>query len=200
MKTQFINNATHSILLSAALLITTNASAVNYLSDRIYAGIGLAQSDLQINNNNVAAVNNLGGQAKLESNGFGMDIFAGFRFDDHLALEMGYVDLGSANLDDGTTVQEFLEVDSVYLDAVLSHRVSSRIDIFAKAGVSAWSVDNVNTNESTDGEGIHYGAGLDVNLYGDKARALRVKWEHHEFDNVILEGTDSVSASMLFNF
>ncbi|MDH5370433.1 MAG: hypothetical protein OEW99_10435, partial [Gammaproteobacteria bacterium] len=102
MKTQFIKNATHSLLLSTALLITTNASAVNYLSDRIYAGIGLTQSDLQLNDKNVAAVNGLGGAANFENNGFGMDVFAGFKFDDHLALEMGYVDLGSANLDDGT--------------------------------------------------------------------------------------------------
>ncbi|MDH5216630.1 MAG: outer membrane beta-barrel protein, partial [Gammaproteobacteria bacterium] len=187
-------------LLSTALLITTNASAVNYLSDRIYAGIGLTQSDLQLNDKNVPAVNGLGGAANFENNGFGMDVFAGFKFDDHLALEMGYVDLGSANLDDGTTVQEFLIVDSVYLDAVLRHSVSSRIDVFAKVGISAWSVENVVTNESADGEGVHYGAGFDVNLYGDKARAMRIKWDHHEFDNLIVESTDSVSVSMLFNF
>ena len=200
MKNRLSTNTLHCVLLTASLLISNNASAVNYLSERVYAGIGVAQSDLKLNNTNVVAVNNLSGQAKLENNGFGMDAYVGFKFDDHLALELGYVDLGSTNLDDGTTVQEYLKVNSLYLDAVLRHSITSRIDVFAKGGVSSWVADDLSNNESTDGEGLHYGAGFDINLYGDKARAMRVKWEHHEFDNVILESTDSVSASMIFSF
>jgi len=201
MNKHLINNLKHIMqALVLVLLASTNASAAIHLSDHLYFGLGVAQSDLQVNKQNVAALNNLSNQSSLEDNGFGMQTFLGIKFDEHVALELGYVDMGAVNLNDGTTVQEFMEAKSIYIDSVLSQRVTNWLDVFAKVGVSFWQAQDLSNNEKTDGDGMHYGAGFDIDLVGNRARVMRIKWEHHEFDNVILKSTDSISASLMFNF
>ena len=50
------------------------------------------------------------------------------------------------------------------------------------------------------GEGFLYGAGVNINIYNNKDRMLRVEWEHHEFDNITLDNVDTVSVSAIFQF
>jgi len=195
-----INKTLKSLILATALCLTHNmAFAANPITDKLYFGIGLVQSELSVNKNNVNA-NFTNNNSRLDSNGFGLELLAGYKVDDYLAFEIGYTDIGDVSSTNNSVSQNIFSVDSLYIDAKFNHNLTANIDAFAKLGVSMWEINSDVDSTLESGEGLLYGAGFDINLYNNKDRLLRVEWEHHEFDNITLNDADTVSVSAIFQF
>ena len=189
-----------SLSLATVLSLTqSTAFATNLINDRLYLGIGLVQSDLSVNKNNVNA-NFTNNNSSLNNNGFGLEVLAGYKIDEFLAFEIGYTDIGDINSTENTVSLNLFSVDSLYINAKFNHNLSNNIDAFAKLGVSMWEVYKDYDSTLESGEGLLYGAGLDINIYNNKDRVLRLEWEHHEFDNITLNDADTISASVIFHF
>lgn len=192
-----------AMVFAATMLASVSSTSYAEISSPVggYFGIGVNNSDFSINKQNAVTSNQLSNQSSFEDgSGGGLDIFAGIKLDEHLAVELGYSDIGSITINDGVSQTEFLSAESLYIDTVISKDLTSNIDMFVKMGISLWELRDANDRVTEDGTGINYGAGLDVNFYGNKERVMRIQWQHQEFDGITLEGADSISASMVFNF
>lgn len=189
------------ILIALAMMLASSAvNAEGSLNEKIYMGFGISETSLKINQNNTIIVNGLEKQSVFEDDGFGLTAYVGIRLDEYLSLELGYNDMGSVQLTDSQGGNNFLDVQSVYVDAVLSRQVIKNIDVFALVGVSVWELTGKYEEPVSDGTDLRYGAGMDINLYGKRNRLVRIKWEHQEFDNLILSDSDTISASLMFKF
>ena len=180
-------------------LQTSPAVASPVESEAIYFGIGLSQSTISQNQQNVAARIPGGDQLDFEADGFGIKLTAGVELDKHLGMEIQYSDIGSIAVTDGTITEQLYEAESLIINTVLRQTVSKNVNVFGKLGASLWRLTDDNSEDIDDGNGLFYGAGFDINVYGNKDRTLRVEWEHHEFNNIILDSVDTVSLSLMFN-
>ena len=199
MKKQTIK--TTNIVLAAALLMSAR-SAFAEEKQRIgfYFGAGLSQTSLVANQQNLAVAYSTNPQSTFETSGFGLELMGGIKIDQHLAFEIAYTDIGSIALDNGITQQKVFSADLINVSAVLSHPLTDDIDAFGKLGVSLWETYDNDLNTMDSGNGLLYGAGLDINVYGSDSRTLRIEWKHQEYDNIILSSADTVSISAVFNF
>ena len=182
------------------MLMSSSVFAAGLPNDPFYFGAGLVQTNLSINQENVVSLNGLSGQADFENDGHSLKLLVGVDLDEHLSFELGLVDLGSVSLSDGVTTQKFISAESIYLDSILRQAIGDDVNVFALLGVTSWEVTNEFDETSTAGTGLHYGLGFDVNIYGSNNRVMRVLWDRHEFDQIILDEADSVSISVLFKF
>ena len=201
MKSFAINKIRNTVVASILMLVgASSAFAFDLPKDPFYLGIGLLKSEIKINQNNIVAINGLNQQSVIENDGVGLQLIAGLDLDEHMAIELGLSDMGAVTLDDGVTRQQFMSVLNMNLDTVFKHRISQSFETFAKLGIAFWEVSGDNLDDSVGGSGLHYGLGFNVNIYGTTDRVLKVLWEHHEFDQTLLEGAESISASLVFNF
>ena len=192
---------TKKYVLATTLLITTTiASAENYQKIGFYFGAGLSQTNLIANQPNLSAAYSTNPQSTFEPNGFGIGLMAGIKLDQHLAFEAAYTNIGSIALDNGTTQKKAFNADLFNINAVLSTPISNNINAFGKLGISLWETYDDDLNTMDSGNGLLYGAGFDINVYGNDKRTLRVEWTHNEFENIIFESAATVSVSALFNF
>jgi hypothetical protein len=82
----------------------------------------------------------------------------------------------------------------------LSNQVTERIRLFGRIGTHFWDISEssgaLNTiNNAVD---LTYGLGVDINIYGDRSRQLRLQWNHYEYDGVFIDNGDIISVSLLF--
>lgn len=196
----YLTKLIRNTALALMLITSSSVFATGMPKDMLYFGFGMVQTDLNINQENIIAINGLGAGSTFKNNGLSLNLMVGINLDEYLSFELGAIDLGSISLNDGTTTQEFMSATTVYTDAVFKQQISDNIKSFVKLGVSFWSTLNKSNDNTSEGLGLHYGAGLDINVYGASNRVMRLLWEHHEFDQVILNDADSLSLSVLFHF
>lgn len=77
---------------------------------------------------------------------FGFKVYGGYQFSPYFALEAGYFDLGSYNLDtavlpSGTLLSD-MDVRGINFDAVFTLPVSDKISMFARAGMNKIELDS----------------------------------------------------------
>lgn len=191
-----------TLAVCTALLANMMASstALSAERERLYFGAGISNSDLQINQKNIIAANNLNPQSTFDNHDTGVEFILGVEVDEHLGFEIGYADLGSVALNDGTATRDYYTVDSLHVSALLGTAVTDNVDVFARLGISAWEIYDDQDDSVNIGDGLLYGLGTNINIYGMKDRVLRLEWKHHEFDDVTLTDSDTVTASVVFNF
>ena len=84
-----------------------------------------------------------------DSDDFGWKLYAGYQFNDHLGLEVGYLDLSSfsrrATLSGAPgffgslpSLTEETEIDSYGISVVGTYPISNQFSLFAKVGASNW--------------------------------------------------------------
>jgi OOP family OmpA-OmpF porin len=145
-------------------------------ADGFYLGAGIGRADFEVPGQL--------GVFKLDDTGY--KIFAGYRFLPFLAVEGGWVDLGTAAAGDpGTRVEASAELAAAQVMGILP--ANPRFDLFLKLGYAAWSsktiveADGSRTDES--GGDIAYGAGFHVRI--TPAFAVRFEWESFgDFKNI----------------
>ena len=104
----------------------------------------------------------------------GVKLFAGYHFNEHLALEGGYVDLGEFDVEarPGSSV----EIDGFQFVAVGIIPIKEKFSVFGKAGAYAWDADG----ELGDYQGTVFTFGVGVTYAGKVA--VRVEWERFDID------------------
>ena len=191
-----------SILLASILALSplSPVYADENPAQNIYFGVGVSLTDLQLNEDNILANINLNGQYQFDNSSPAFKLFAGYRFDQYLAIEMDYTSFGNTAIDNGNQKTILFSADSLVISMALNYPVTQNIDLYGKLGVSAWIMDSSREILKTDGTGMAYGVGLDINLYGEKTRVMRVEWLEQSFDDVFLSQSSTLSASIVFRF
>lgn len=194
------NKHTLQKLTLACILVTSFTSVAQANNTGFYFGAGVSQTNLEANQQNMSVAYGTDPDSSFETNGLGLSLIAGITLDEYLSFEVTYTGLGSIALDDGTTQQKMFDADLFNLAAVLSHPISDKVDIFGKLGVSYWSTLDEDVDTLVSGSGIVYGAGFDINIYGNKNRTMRIEWQRQEFENITFESADTITASAIFKF
>lgn len=136
-----------------------------------------------------------------ETTGDSWKLFAGYRFGRHLAVELGWHDLGEQICCTGVADLGFSSsVDGVSA-AIIGRWPLRRIALFAKAGALDWSEDGTLISligpspGSASGTDLLLGAGFELDL--PAGFGIRGEWEGYEFGSV---STDSAWISVLYRF
>ena len=136
-----------TLLLSSAFCAT--ALCAQAADHGLYSGVGMGQSHDK-------------GSYKDRDTAF--SIFGGYDFNRYLGVEAGYADLGKLEY----TGQVPLEATAPYLVAVGKLPVTEKVDVYAKAGINRWSLDNANpalTGTADDsGTDPTYGLGVQYRI------------------------------------
>ncbi|MDH3670350.1 MAG: porin family protein [Gammaproteobacteria bacterium] len=122
----------------------------------------------------------------------GQKFYGGYQFTDRYALEGGYTDLGSFDIDVPLVAGD-VEVDGIQVAGVASFPLRDRFSIFGKAGIYMWDSDvSVPVlGSSDDGTDIMYGFGLN---YGAGNWGVRGEWEHFDADDDV----DMLSVGVIY--
>ncbi|MCF6257615.1 MAG: outer membrane beta-barrel protein [Gammaproteobacteria bacterium] len=167
---------------------------------RWYAGVGVSASDLTFNEANLSAMYSDGSDASFRQGGDTFKLFAGYQFDPLLGIELGVTSFGEIVMDTDLSQRNVFTANALYLNAVITQPVLKNIDLQAKFGMSFWSLMDNDDNEIESGQGLTYGVGMNIDLYGSDERTLLIEWERYNFSGVALQEADSMSASIKFRF
>jgi len=170
------------------------------IEKRWYAGVGVGATDLTFNETNLSAMYSGGSDSSFRQGGNTFKLFAGYQFDPLLGVELGVTRFGEIVMDSIPVQRNLFTVDAVYVDAVVTRPVFKNIDVQAKLGMSFWSLTDDDENDIESGQGLTYGAGLNIDIYGSKERTLLIEWERYNFSGVALKEADVISASIKFRF
>ncbi len=150
------------ILLVAPLLGGTSLAADN----GVYLGVALGQSETRLR---AASIN-------LSDRSSGFKLFGGVRPIDMLAVELEYVDFGSAS-DAGARADT--KAGAGFLVGYLPLPIPL-LDVYGKAGAAAWKIDARNPLVALSDSGSSFawggGAGLHFGSFG-------MRLEYEKFDN-----------------
>ncbi len=127
----------------------------------------------------------------------GTKFYGGYQFTDRYALEGGYTDLGSFDINTpfpGTPAGGDIEVDGIQVAGVASFSLPNSFSIFGKAGVYMWdfeaSIPGFGSFDD-DGTDIMYGFGLN---YAVGNWGIRSEWERFDGD----DGVDMLSVGVIY--
>jgi len=152
------------------------------------------------NEANLSAVYSNGSDASFRQGGDTFKLFAGYQFDPLLGIELGVTSFGEIVMDTDLSQRNVFTANALYLNAVITQPVLKNIDLQAKFGMSFWSLMDNDDSEIESGQGLTYGVGMNIDLYGSDERTLLIEWERYNFSGVALQEADLMSASIKFKF
>lgn len=138
------------------------------------------------------------------------DVYMGVQPASYLALEVGYIDLGSFQTRIGGTTNE-LEAEGFYGDAVIIGRISDRFDLHGKAGLFQWNIERRSGGSTTKGNDadLTFGGGFsavvsDFRGAHDTSRMeIQGEWTRYRVDSSLLSergDVDVYSLSLVGHF
>jgi hypothetical protein len=161
-----------------------------------YLGAGLTQTDFKL------SVDGLNDSETLDDNSF--KVIAGFRPLNWLAFEANYIDLGSAEFEDGSGVE--IDSSAITASALFLAEVGI-VDFYARAGVAKWDSDfsvpavgGGSISESDDGWEPTFGAGVGVHFGSIGARLEYEMFETEALDDFVNNDISTISLSVTYTF
>jgi hypothetical protein len=172
----------------ALIAAAPNAQAAD---NGFYLGAGVTKTDFEL------SIDGLDEEEKLDDNAF--KVIAGFRPLNWLAAEVNYMDLGSAEFEDGSGVS----IDTTAISAsALFIAEFGLVDLYAKAGVVKWDsdFDAPGGNVSDDGFEPLFGAGVGVHFGSVGARLEYERFETESLDDQVNNDIGIISLSVTYTF
>ena len=122
----------------------------------------------------------------------GQKFYGGYQFTDRYALEGGYTDLGS--FDVNAVPGADVDVDGLQFAGVATYSLPNNFALFGKAGVYNWDQDGNGTAlvPDDDGTDIMFGFGLNYNAGN---WGIRGEWERFDADDDV----DMISVGVIYN-
>lgn len=190
-------------LFFSALIITLIAISSNSFasSPAFYLGVGVGQSMFEFNEPNIIGdYPQLSNASTIKDDATAFSFYGGIPFDEYLSLEFDLVLAGDIAAREANRNRKLFDVSTLAITAMLSKPVSENTRFFGRLGAHLWDISESSGNLDTINNAVDltFGFGVDINIYGDKSRQLRVQWNHYGYDGIYLEDSDIVSVSLLF--
>lgn len=190
-------------LFFSALIITLIAISSNSFasSPAFYLGVGVGQSMFEFNEPNIIGdYPQLSNASTIKDDATAFSFYGGIPFDEYLSLEFDLVLAGDISAREANRDRKLFDVSTLAITAMLSKPVSENTRFFGRLGAHLWDISESSGNLDTINNAVDltFGFGVDINIYGDKSRQLRVQWNHYGYDGIYLEDSDIVSVSLLF--
>ena len=188
------------VLLSVLTLLPTIAAA-EY--DQFSVSVGVGNTQFQLNQPGIVnSYIGLSGSSEFNDSATAFSLYGAMQLDEYLSLETDLLIAGDITVRESGQVYKLFDVSSFAVTVALAKPVGERTRIFARLGTHFWDIsqswgDFITINNAVD---LTYGIGMDVNLYGDRSRQLRIQWNHYEYDGVFITDSDTLTANILFMF
>lgn len=156
-----------------------------------YLGAGVGYSDIDI-------CNGVPGGVSCDDNDTGWKLYGGYSFNDNIAVELGWVNLGEATVSGGG-LNASAEADGWELSVLLGGKVTQNLSLYGKLGAFRWDVDaksNFGLSGSDSGTDAVYGLGARYDF--TPTAGMRLQWDR--FNDVGDVDIDLWSVSLEFRF
>lgn len=193
-------NNNKPIILAFLLLAPFTAQAA---SEGYNLGIGIGSSNFQLNEAGIiSGLGNASNNSSFTDSATSFTFFGGIQLDQHLSVDMDLLLLGDITATENGIKTKLFDVSSLAITVGLSQPFNANITGTGRLGVHLWDVSESTNNDDSLGNAVDltFGLGLDINVYGDRSRQLRLQWNHYEYDGVYLDSNDTFSLSLLFLF
>jgi hypothetical protein len=187
-----------SMVTITLITISTNsfASKPSY-----YLGVGVGQSSFEFNEPNIIAdYSQLTATSRIKDDATAFSFYGGIPFDEYLSLEFDFVLTGDISAKEANLNRKLFDVSTLAITAMLSKPLSENSRFFGRLGAHLWDISESSGELDTINNAVDltFGFGIDINVYGDRSRQLRVQWNHYEYDGIYLDDSDLFSVSLLF--
>ncbi|MEZ9303350.1 outer membrane beta-barrel protein [Vibrio breoganii] len=164
-----IKNALTIPLLIAVSFPSLAAESDNITFSHFYGGIKLGSANYGDLGSGVTSV------SEVDDSPFAWGAFFGVQALPWLAFELGYHDLGEADLKD---IPGSYDAKTLDLTAKGSYEMVERLSIFGKIGFQAyeWSANGENVFEDDQGWTPHLGVGLEYQFHKNWSGAVEYTW------------------------
>jgi OOP family OmpA-OmpF porin len=187
-------------IITACLLLTGAWMAAAPAAAQAYIGFGAGKSDYDSGN----MIPDLITSGSVDGKDTGYKLFGGFQFNRHFAVELAYVDLGTAgysgNFFGAPVTGGSLETWGLNASAVGIVPLGASFDLFGKLGIFGWeskardTTAGVPFSGEADGGDLSFGVGLAYHF--TRNVGVRVEWERFK----AVDDIDLVSAGLVFKF
>ena len=192
-----------TLLLFAQMLVSMNAMAEE---GSFSIGVGLGYSSFNLNETNLINTNpDLNPGAQFDDTATTFNLYGAWIMDDHFALELDLVFAGDITASDSGIKYKLFDVTTLATTLAYNHRVSENIKLFGRFGVHLWDISQGSSsyyynNSISSAVDLTYGLGVDFSLFGNRARQLRLQWNHYEYDGVFINDDEIFSLNLIFVF
>lgn len=183
-------SSTFLLIPGVFLLVNSQANAALYAG----LGIGSASSDLEASAiDSGLADAGFFSHTTLDEDTHGARIFGGYQFNDHFAVEIGYVDFGDIDsssqitTSNPGTIWSQLEISGFSAALKADYPVNEKLAVFGKAGLFSWDAEVTSTarlmlgsasaNVRDDGNDFTFGIGASYDL--TEQFSLRLDWDRY---------------------
>ena len=224
-----IGRHANSLVMAAVLsaIFATTATSPSVAAEKnwyVGGGVGLADSDISDNDYD-SDLANIGytASSNVDDSDTGWKLFGGYQFNQYLAIEGSYVDLGdvtsnttvsSPPLPSAVEQKQFVQdaskvhpysVDGFALVGKLTWPIKEHFSVFAKLGGFRWDADikvkcvgcDSSVKAKDDESGTDWTGGVGIGYDFKNNVGLRVEWERYGTDR---NDVDFYSASILYRF
>ncbi|MFV2032588.1 MAG: outer membrane beta-barrel protein [Gammaproteobacteria bacterium] len=194
MKKQYRNTALAAMLM----LLPLGALAQE---GRFSLAVGLGNSQFDLNEPGlVSNFSTVTSASSFSDSVTSFSFFVGYQLDQYLSLESEFVSVGDVTATEAGLTSKLFDVSTLSITVALSNQLSERIRVFGRMGAHFWDISESSGSLNTINNAVDltYGLGVDINIYGDRSRQLRLQWNHYEYDGVFIDGGDIISANLLF--
>jgi hypothetical protein len=105
--------------------------------------------------------------------------FGGIQLDEFLSIDMDLLILGEITSNQAGVKIRLIDVFSLAMAVSLSRALSESIRGSERPGIYMWDASESNDNLSSIDTAEDLTCGLDINVYGDKSRQLRIQWNRY---------------------
>jgi len=166
---------------------------------RIHYGIGIGLALPAHNDNNIInAFSAANTNSSMNNDDFSFKLFGGYRFDPFLSLEFGFSDLGNTIATTNGSPSKLFNTYTAYINTIMTQRYNDKAALFGKIGAHFWNHGPNRTSKLAEGTDLSLGAGLELNLYGNSSRVIRIEWDRYLFDNIYIDTIDTLSLNLVF--
>ena len=188
-----------TLLLFAQMLVAMNAMAEE---GSFSIGVGLGYSSFNLNETNLINTNpDLNPGAQFDDSATTFNLYGAWIMDDHFALELDLVFAGDVTASDSGIKYKLFDVTTLAPTLAYNYRISKGIKLFGRFGVHLWDISEGSgyySNSISSAVDLTYGLGVDFSLFGNRARQLRLQWNHYEYDGVFINDNDIISLNLIF--
>jgi len=189
----------YSMLLSVLTLLPVQAVAEEA---RFSFSVGIGDSSFQLNQAGIVASYGapLTNSSEFNDSATAFSLYGAMRLDEYLTLETDLLIAGDVTATEAGQAFKLFDVSSLAVTLALGKQVGERSRVFARLGAHFWDISESSGDFNTINNAVDltYGIGVDVNLYGDRSRQLRIQWNHYEYDGVFIFDSDTLTVNLLF--
>jgi len=182
------------IVVSALVGLTTGPAAAQGMAmgpgAGFYAGVGGGFTTVDLCDDLLFF-----GATNCDEDDIGFKIFGGFKFNQFIAAEFGFADLGEVTAS-APGVSATAEVDGFQFAAVGSYPIE-QFSLIGKIGLFAWDGEISTNFGSFDDDGTDILFGLGGAFHINPQLTLRGEWERFDIDG---DDIDFFSANIIYNF